>query len=694
MSNQIYKFIYTRIGIIILLVSCCIKITYSKEAIYDSIAEKHLSTIDSLYNSGLLVEMRAEIIELHNYISEQKLDSYFGPAYKYWALYYERKSNNDSTIIYFLNSLDVYERFYDTLNQGITYVRIGYNYYRQDKLDLALNNYNKGIKLLRTTNASFWKGLAHDHAGFILFKQGDYIKALQHYQLAIKEFTLLNNDLNIGKLYNKIGITYRKTKDKDKEEEAYLLSIEHFLKTDTTQSLGQVYNNLAELYIDKGMIAEGLNMLEIAKKVFLRTDFPVGLCSYYAVLGYYHSKKEPPEYDRVIEYLSKGIQIAEEYGDSRQLADGSRFLGEAYLKTNRPYKALEVLKRGYTIALEKQLEPERLGISKVLYETYKYLNNSEKALEYIEIYSGLNETIMNEDKIKEFTQLDMSFKFRQEQISDSLRQLHKNLEVQLQHEKEIQTQKRTKLVLYFTVLLIAIIAVFIFIYARRNHKLAIVLNEKNDFISVALDEKVLLLEEVHHRVKNNFQLVSSLLDLQSREIVDKKALVTISEGQSRVKAMAMIHQKLYENEDLKSINFGEYCEQLVKQLQNISPNGRNVIVKMNIGNIFFDIDTAIPIGLILNELVTNSFKYAFNTVENGVLSIDLQAEPEKEYMLIIADNGPGLPADLDIKSAKSLGLRLARRLAKQLQGTFNYNFQNGSTFSITFEDSIQRKEAD
>ena len=115
---------------------------------------------------------------------------------------------------------------------------------------------------------------------------------------------------------------------------------------------------------------------------------------------------------------------------------------------------------------------------------------------------------------------------------------------------------------------------------------------------------------------------------------------------------------------------------------------------MNIGNILFDIDTAIPIGLILNELVTNSFKYAFNSVENGELTIDLKKESEKEYVLIVADNGPGLPPDLDITKATSLGLKLARRLAKQLQGTFSYSFENGSVFQVTFKDTLQRKESE
>ncbi len=235
--------------------------------------------------------------------------------------------------------------------------------------------------------------------------------------------------------------------------------------------------------------------------------------------------------------MTKSIPIAEEYGDVRQFSDASQFLGEAYLYTNKPYKALTVLLAGYKIARDNQLEYERLQLSNTIYRTYKYLNNSKKALEFLEIYSEINDTILNENKIKEFTELDMTFKFRQEQIRDSISQIQKKLEVQLQFEKEIQKQKRSQLILLFTALLIALITLFIYIYARRNKKQAAILDQKNRFINQALDEKVLLLEEVHHRVKNNFQLVSSLLELQSKEIEDKKALKTISEGQNRVRAM-------------------------------------------------------------------------------------------------------------------------------------------------------------
>ena len=658
----------------------------------DTIAERIIAKIDSLEISKSSQKFKKLNAELLKYASLSNNRYYLGKVYKYYASYHRNKQNSDSAIYFYRNAGNNFTACNDLKNAGESFIYSGYVNKIIGKTDEAIVDYLLGIDLLESTDAGFWKGLAHDHVGFIYFKQGNYFKALQHYQLAIDEFLLLNDDLNIGNLYNKIGITYRKTKDKDKEEQAYLMSIEYLLKTDTTSNLGQAYNNLAELYIDNGRVEEALQMLEDAKYIFEKMGYTKGLCGYYSVLGYYYLEKEPPEYAKVIDYMTKSIPIAEELGDLRLLADATYFLGLAYLYSNKPYKALETLNKGYKIAFNDQLEHERLQISYVLYETYKHIHNSKKSLEYLEIYTALSDSILNENKLKEFTQLDMSFKFKHKQISDSIQQLQKEQQLVFNHQQELQQQYYIKIILFFALGIVLLVAAFIYLYAKRNRKQAVLLNEKNTIINTALDEKVLLLEEVHHRVKNNFQLVSSLLELQSKEIVDKKALKTISEGQNRVRAMALIHQKLYESDDIKNIDFKDYCTQLIKELTTTNGFGKTIITEVKVENKNFDIDTAIPLGLILNELIVNAFKYAFNNDTENKLFVSINTCTDSNYILIVKDTGPGLPAEFNIAKTKSLGLRLVRRLAKQLYGTFEYNYDNGSTFSIIFKDTFQIEE--
>ncbi len=257
-------------------------------------------------------------------------------------------------------------------------------------------------------------------------------------------------------------------------------------------------------------------------------------------------------------------------------------------------------------------------------------------------------------------------------------------------EKEIKIEKeKTK-----TYILIAIIiSVFLLISLFILRKLKIQskeLSKKNVLVNKTLKEKELLVREVHHRVKNNFQIVSSLLELQSKGIEDERALELANEGKTRVKSMALIHQKLYQDKS-GLVDFDEYIKLLVKELTSLYGSENKVATNISSKKMKFDVDTAIPLGLIINEIITNSYKYAFNKSKENQLSISIAKNSDHEYKLIIEDNGPGIPDNLDIQKAKSLGLRLINRLVKQLHGKLQVTNKNGARFEILFKDIYARQ---
>ncbi|MFQ5963822.1 MAG: ammonium transporter [Candidatus Scalinduaceae bacterium] len=206
----------------------------------------------------------------------------------------------------------------------------------------------------------------------------------------------------------------------------------------------------------------------------------------------------------------------------------------------------------------------------------------------------------------------------------------------------------------------------------------------------SLEEKEVLLREIHHRVKNNMQVISSLLKLQSRNVKDEHQIEMLKESQNRIKAMALIHEKLYRSKDLAKIDFNDYIKNLVNDLfLSYKVSTGKVALKMNIETVSFGIDTAIPCGLIVNELVSNSLKYAFPKGKDGEIKISLRRiEDSKTEMfeLIVSDNGDGIPEDLDIRKTESLGLRLITNLAEnQLQGKVEINRNEGTEFQIKFK---------
>jgi len=204
-------------------------------------------------------------------------------------------------------------------------------------------------------------------------------------------------------------------------------------------------------------------------------------------------------------------------------------------------------------------------------------------------------------------------------------------------------------------------------------------------IKVSLKEKEVLLKEIHHRVKNNLQIISSLLNLQAGYIEDEKTLEIFKAGENRVASMAMIHEQLYLSEDLAWIDFAEYIENLAANLLNsYNVDSEAIALKINVDKVNLELDAAIPCGLIINELISNSLKYAFPAGKKGEICVELHQENNNQLTLTVSDNGIGFPKDLDFYNTASLGLQIVIALTNQLEGTIELTREKGTKFKIIF----------
>lgn len=207
-------------------------------------------------------------------------------------------------------------------------------------------------------------------------------------------------------------------------------------------------------------------------------------------------------------------------------------------------------------------------------------------------------------------------------------------------------------------------------------------------IEERIHEKDTLLQEVHHRVKNNLQTVSSLLSLQSRGIEDEKVKNLIKSSQNRVIAMAMVHEMLYMREDLSKIDYKSYVEELSEYLvKSVKGADSNVSVNITIPQIELGIDTAIPLGLLINEALTNALKYGIKGNDQGEIHIELKKIADKDYVLNIGDNGVGFSEEVNFKNTRSLGLKLIHNLTRQLKGSIIRDFsKKGTNYIINFKE--------
>ncbi|HEY9651197.1 MAG TPA: sensor histidine kinase, partial [Coleofasciculaceae cyanobacterium] len=208
-------------------------------------------------------------------------------------------------------------------------------------------------------------------------------------------------------------------------------------------------------------------------------------------------------------------------------------------------------------------------------------------------------------------------------------------------------------------------------------------------IQASLQEKEVLLKEIHHRVKNNLQVILSLLKLQSSYTNNAKTIQMFQESQNRIRSMALIHELLYQSQDLARIDFGAYIHTLVNQLaRTYTVNTSTIAWEINVDppTIQLTIDTALPCGLLINELISNALKYAFPPGQPGRIRISLQACNNQQFILVISDNGVGISSDLDFRHTDSLGLQLVCGTTAQLGGTIELDRTQGTTFTIRFQE--------
>jgi len=314
-----------------------------------------------------------------------------------------------------------------------------------------------------------------------------------------------------------------------------------------------------------------------------------------------------------------------------------------------------------------------------LSEIYTFKNNFRKSLIYHKLYSTYNDSVVTNQNLKKSEQ----FNFYKENVeSDSKIEDLKN-EHQIQ-ELETENDKNYKKALLLFLIIGVILLGVLFNRYRVKQKAVALIEEKNK-------ESTLLMQEIHHRVKNNLQIISSLLGAKiATHATDETIKVALQESQNKIKSMAIIHQNLYQGNQYTKVSIKGYIDDLIKNIKSsFLDNNKSIIFDLDIETKEIQMSLAVPLGLILNELITNACKYAFtdSLEKEKKISISLhQLENITKYRLIIKDNGKGLPNNLDVENLSSFGLQLVYGLTEQLHGEVKITRDNGTCFTITLED--------
>lgn len=410
------------------------------------------------------------------------------------------------------------------------------------------------------------------------------------------------------------------------------------------------------------------------------------MASSYLELGYVYYNIED---DRAESYFKRAIDIWRQNGNIRSYASGLTSLCRLYYTQGEYDNALQT-----TTKLKK------------LFETYDFKELKQNVLDteakifaeksdYKRAFYLLDSAAILEDSV------------RREQFDRSLIEIGKKYqnELALQQLKTSEIEKNQALAeadkerFVKTAVIIAlgfsavIILLLILLYRRLKlqnssiQKQQEVIQKQNQSLNQTLLQKQALLQEVHHRVKNNLQIITSMLNMQANAEHDKATVLSIRKAQQRVRAIAMIHEKLYKKEDLVSVNFYDYLMELTRQIEGATYNENfKVSFEINSSDIELNIDIAIPLGLIINEISTNSLKYAFGGHDEGHIRIDFFKSDDGFYQLNMSDNGIGIPEDQLNEKSSSLGRNLIDLLVRQLKAELDVSNNNGTHYKIRFPE--------
>ncbi len=419
------------------------------------------------------------------------------------------------------------------------------------------------------------------------------------------------------------------------------------------------------------------------KKLSLSDEFTIGLIE--GNIG--QTYIELREYNKAIPLLKKDMISSINAGDKVNAAMSEIELSKCYRLMNQMAMCKRCLDSAYLKLQGTDDYKTRLGILKQYADYYEKIGAHHQCIDYYKRYERYKDSVDTQEGLKELMTAQIA-----NQMEEKEHMILENQKKINERNTELGKQKTIKNALFFggLVLILIIIVVSTQLKKTNAQKLLLELKNKqietrNDIINKSLEEKDLLIKEVHHRVKNNLQIISSLLKLQSGKTQNPEILNSLKEAQDRINSMALLHQLLYRNNEVTRLMFDEYLADLIKQISSsFSTTAKNIRVESRLTELELDLDTAIPLGLITNELMSNAYKHAFCEIQGGTITVELSKLFKNTYLLKISDNGKGLPADFDINNLHSLGLDIVSILADQISAELKIYNDHGANFEIHF----------
>lgn len=556
---------------------------------------------------------------------------------------------------------------------------LGDIYKRKTQFDKCAHEYSRAATMYGNTGNP-------DRQVRVLYTLGVLYKNLSFYTQSLE---VLLNALIIAErigdeeaqsgILNGIGNTYKGQNNLEDALDAHTKALNIRLRLGKQDLLADSYNNIGLVYKKMGEFDQALYYFKKSLVIREKTKHNRGRSFTYNNIGLLFLDLGKP--DSAIHYLNKSMKIKELRNEPGEMAIGYVNLGEAYLAKKDYKQAEEYYIQSVSLGEHDDNLGVRLEALTGLSELYYATGRTDDAYQLLYQHQHLRDSIFEQDNRRIIRELQASYKLQKSELEIS--QLEQQRRVQQLELQNYQLERNSFLIILGGIGVIGILLLMRFYSVNKFNKKLRDTNQELRETLVSNEEKETLLKEIHHRVKNNLQIITSLIRLQSDTINDPEAAQLFSEAQHRIKSMALVHEELYRTENFSSIDVREYIERLSAELIYTYALQNQVSVELHTDVDKLGINTLIPLGLILNEILTNALKHGFSD-QIGKINISISTIGEKEYELIAEDNGKGFPEGIDIENLNSLGLDLIKTLTEQLDGTLELSNNPGARYTITF----------
>ncbi len=516
----------------------------------------------------------------------------------------------------------------------------------------AMINYHKAYELSKEYGFTMKLALTSVNLGVILKKQEKYEEALYYYDKA--EVIYKNEDFIAGlaDVYNNIGNIYRLQSRYHNALSYYHLAVSKRIESGEEFRLSYTYNNIALVYTE-------LN-----------------------------------EYTKAIDYLHKSEKLKIQYENFESLTSSYLNLSEIYLKIDDGEKFLYYSNKVRELSNEYGQNDSRRSniVNKSRYEA----NKGDYKSAYIHLSSVYDELDTLDVESQKILTSVLQAQFEDEQDQQQIHEMSDAILLLDEQKNELKEKNAISFRLITGLGVLILILIFLAFLLQKKQKFlkeqTAELDKTNEQLrksTVSIEEKEILLKEVHHRVKNNLQIIKSLIRLQNTDDLDTVSKNVLTDFELRISSMALVHESLYKKGDIASVKLNEYFRSLLDDILSVYTIQHDVELKTKIEVGVLDIDTLVPLGLLITEIVSNSMKYGVSINAKGLISLELKKINQNDYILLLQDNGDGF--DFEERMAQNtLGIELISTLVEQLDGTLDFSSENGAFYRIKFKAQVKK----